>query len=106
MTKGRKTTYEERVEIVEHCLGNGQDYQLSAEKYNVSYQQVYSWVRKFNTIGVAALKDGRGKGKDSEAMTETERLAAENRLLKARLERYEIEAELKKKSANWNGIWL
>lgn len=97
MTKGRKTTYEERIEIVEDCLKNGQDYQMSADKYNVSYTQIYSWVKKYNERGVAGLKDSRGKGKDLEDMTEFERLQAENRLLKARLERLEIEAEIKKK---------
>lgn len=43
------------------------------------------------------MKDNRGKGKDREDMNEVELLAAENKLLKARLERFEIEAELKKK---------
>lgn len=97
MAKGRKTTYEERVEIVEYCLKNGQDYNAAAAKYEVSYQQVYSWVGKYNKDGVTALKDNRGKGKDIEDMDETERLAAENRLLRARIERLEIEIEFKKK---------
>ncbi len=44
MTKGRKITYEERIEIVEDCLGNGQDYLATVDKYRVSYQQIYSWV--------------------------------------------------------------
>lgn len=47
MTKGRKTTQEERVEIVAFCIEHGKDYALTVEKYKVSYQQVYSWVRKY-----------------------------------------------------------
>jgi transposase-like protein len=97
MTKGRKTTYEERIEIVEDCLKNGQDYNATAKKHNVSYQQVYSWVGKYNAKGVTALKDNRGKGKALEDMDNVERLEAENKLLKAKLERLEIEVELKKK---------
>jgi transposase len=97
MTKGRKTTYEERIEIVEDCLKNGQDYNATAKKYNVSYQQVYSWVGKYNAKGVIALKDTRGKGKALEDMDNVERLEAENKLLKAKLQRLEIEVELKKK---------
>lgn len=97
VTNGRKTTYEERIEIVEDCLKNGQDYTATAEKYKVSYQQVYSWVQKYNARGVAALKDNRGRGKALEDMNELERLEAENKLLKAKLERLEIEVELKKK---------
>lgn len=97
MAKGRKTTYEERIEIVEYCLKNGKDYTAAAMKYEVSYHQVYDWVKKYNKGGVASLKDNRGKGKDIENMDETERLAAENRLLRAKVERLEIEIEFKKK---------
>ncbi|OOM76175.1 helix-turn-helix domain-containing protein [Clostridium sp. BL-8] len=42
MNKGRKTTYEERMEIVSFCIANADDYKLAADKFNVSYQQVYS----------------------------------------------------------------
>ena len=42
MTKGRKTTYNERVEIVAFCIENNYNYQLTSDKYKVSYQQVYS----------------------------------------------------------------
>lgn len=66
-------------------------------KYEVSYHQVYDWVKKYNKGGVVSLKDNRGKGKDIENMDETERLAAENRLLRAKVERLEIEIEFKKK---------
>ena len=97
MTKGRKTTYEERIAIVEDCLKNGQNYNATAQKYNVSYQQVYSWVAKYNSKGIKALKDNRGRGKSIEDMDKVERLEAENKLLKAKLERLEIEIELKKK---------
>lgn len=98
MAKGRKTTYEERIEIVEYCMKNGKDYTAAATKYEVSYHQVYDWVKKYNKGGVVSLKDNRGKGKDIENMDETERLAAENRLLRAKVERLEIEIEFKK---NW-----
>ena len=30
MTKGRKTTYEERIEIVSFCIANNDDYHLTA----------------------------------------------------------------------------
>ncbi len=72
----------------------------------MSYQQVYNWVRKYNSQVTAGLKDNCGKGKDREDMNEVELLAAENKLLKARLERFEIEAELKKKYTNCKRIWL
>lgn len=37
MTKGRKTTCDERIQVVLDCLGNGKDYQKTAETYEVSY---------------------------------------------------------------------
>ena len=43
MTKGRTTTYEERIEIVSYCIEHGNDYPATIERYGVSYQQIYSW---------------------------------------------------------------
>lgn len=97
MTKGRKTTWEERVEIVSHCLANGKDYALTVEKFGVSYQQIYSWVRKYEEHGVDGLVDRRGKRKPLEAMSELERLRAENKMLKAENKRKEMENAILKK---------
>nr|WP_157050008.1 helix-turn-helix domain-containing protein [Thalassobacillus sp. C254] len=49
MTKGRKTTWKERIEIVQHCLATGRDFAGTAAEYGVSYNQVYQWVRKFES---------------------------------------------------------
>ena len=51
MNKGRKTTVQERITIVKDCLENGSNYGENAIKYNVSYQQVYTWVKKFSQLG-------------------------------------------------------
>ena len=61
MKQGRDTTQEERVAIVKDCLENGSNYGETAIKYNVSYQQVYTWVKKFRELGEAGLEDRRGK---------------------------------------------
>lgn len=42
MTKGRATTYDERGEIVKHCIEHQTNYAETAQKFQVSYQQVYS----------------------------------------------------------------
>lgn len=42
MTKGRKTNWKERIEIVQDALSNGKNYQETAETHKVSYQQVYA----------------------------------------------------------------
>lgn len=96
MTKGRSTTWEERMDIVLYCLANGQDYKKAANHFQVSYQQVYGWVKKYGSGGQDALRDGRGRTKAPEELTETEhhklamkkieyeneRLRAENAFLK------------------------
>lgn len=74
MTKGRKTTFEERIEIVQDCLANERNYQATAEKYRVSYQQVYSWVKKYETHGEEGLQDRRGRTKPEAKLTEEEKL--------------------------------
>jgi len=61
MKQGRETTQEERVAIVKDCLENGCNYGETAIKHNVSYQQVYTWVKKFKAQGEAGLEDRRGK---------------------------------------------
>jgi transposase-like protein len=90
MTKARKTTQEERVKIAKECLENGKDYGAMALKYNVSYQQVYTWVKKYSELGEAGLEDRRGqraaqqepRTKEEELQAEIARLKHENYMLK------------------------
>jgi len=97
MTKGRKTTQEERAEIVAFCIEHNKDYGLTVETYNVSYQQIYAWVRKYEEGGVDKLKDNRGRTKPVEEMTEVEKLKAEMKILEAKNRQLEIENEFIKK---------
>lgn len=97
MTKGRKTTLDERIEITSYCIENGKDYVKAVEKYQVSYQQVYSWVRKYEQFGVEKLADKRGKRKSFEKMTEVERLRAEFKILEAENKRKDMEIAILKK---------
>lgn len=60
MTKGRDTTAEERIQIVKACIANGNDYGGTALKYQVSYQQVYTWTKKYREMGEVGLEDRRG----------------------------------------------
>ena len=105
MTKGRTTTYEERIGIVSYCIEHGNDYTATIEKYGVSYQQIYSWVRKYNEKGAEGLVDKRGKRKPESEMTEVEKLRAENRLLEARNKRLETENAVLKKLEELERRW-
>lgn len=103
MTKGRKTTQEERAQIVAFCIEHSKDYALTVETYQVSYQQIYSWVRKYEASGVDGLVDRRGKAKPEDELTEAERLRQENRMLQAKLKDREMEIALLKKLRGLRG---
>ena len=103
MNKGRKTTQEERAEIVAFCIENGKDYGLTIEKYGVSYQQIYSWVRKYEERGVKGLSDRRGKSKPEDELTESDRLRMENKILQAKIKDQEMEIKLLKKLRELEG---
>ncbi|MDT2259965.1 helix-turn-helix domain-containing protein [Paenibacillus larvae] len=69
----------------------------TADKFQVSYQQVYSWTNKYLTSGVDALQDRRGKRKSEDEMSEVEKLRAQNKLLQAENRRKQMEIDLLKK---------
>ena len=103
MTKGRKTTQEERAKIVAFCIEHNKDYGLTVETYKVSYQQIYAWVRKYEEGGVDKLKDNRGRTKPAEEMTEIEKLKAEMKILEAKNRQLEIENAFIKKLRELKG---
>ena len=106
MTKGKKTTQQERAEIVAFCLEHGKDYLLTVEQFGVSYQQIYSWVRKYEEKGIDGLADGRGRTKPESEMTDAEKLQAQVRMLDAQLRDKEMEIELLKKVKELEGgVW-
>lgn len=93
----RKTTLEERIAIVEYCMEHNCNYKMTAQKYEVSYSQVYSWVRKFNNGGNGSLTDNRGQHKSETEVDELEKLRRENKRLKRQLEEKDMTVELLKK---------
>lgn len=103
MTKGRKTTQEERGEIVAFCIEHGKNYPLTIRTYGVSYQQIYAWVRKYEEKGIDGLRDGRGRTKPADEMSAEECLRMENRILKAQLKDAEMENKLLKKLRELRG---
>lgn len=93
----RKTTFEERIAIVEYCIKNNYNYALTAKEFGVSYGQVYSWVRKYKSGGTDGLLDRRGKSKSGEPLSEKERLQIEIRMLKAENRKQQMEIDFLKK---------
>lgn len=67
MTKARrKTTQQERIQIVQYCLNHDKNYTQTAVKFDCSYQQVYSWTHKYLANGETGLTDKRGRHKKPE----------------------------------------
>ncbi|MFD1417146.1 transposase, partial [Oceanobacillus jeddahense] len=98
MSERRKTTFKERIEIAQYAIANDLNYQQAAEKYGVSYQQVYSWVRKYRKDGEQALQDRRGKTLESKPnLTEEEKLQLRIKELEHRTQYLEAENGLLKK---------
>ena len=93
----RKTTLEECKEIVEYCISHDNDYKGTASRYDVSYSQVYSWVKKYRESGEKGLEDRRGHHKSDDEVDELERLRRENQRLKRQLEERDMLCELLKK---------
>ena len=90
--KSRNTSLEERIQIVRECIESGYDYGEIAKKYEVGYQQVYSWVKKFAEHGEAGLHDRRGRRKiDQKPRTPQE--AAEIEIARLKHENYMLRME-------------
>ena len=101
MTKPRKTSQEERVKIAKECLENGKNYGETARKYDVSYQQVYTWEKKFSELGEAGLEDRRGQRTAQQSpRTAEEELKARIAQLEHELYMTKMERELLKKRRN------
>ena len=98
MKKGRKTILSERLEIAQYTIANDLNYQEASEKYQVSYQQVYSWVHKYQRDGEQGLHDRRGKTLESKQnLTEDEKLQLRIKELEHRNKYLEAENGLLKK---------
>jgi transposase len=87
MIKGRTITHEERLEIFLYCLQHEKNYHQTSEYFNVSYQQVYQWVKKYEKEGEDGLKDKRGQRKTDQELTPEEKIQREMERLERENER-------------------
>lgn len=100
--KSRKTTFEERLEIVKWVIENDMSYKNAADKYSITYALVYKWTRAYIDKGPEALKyEKRGPKPKSEIdetnLSEIEKLKLELEKEKALRKRREFELEVLKK---------
>lgn len=57
MTKCRKVSKEEKLEIVKYCIDHDLDYQQTCKTYDVTYPNLYNWVKKYRENGEEGLTD-------------------------------------------------
>lgn len=98
MGKSRKTTPTERLEIVKYCIENDFDYKTAAKVYEVSYANVYNWVKKYKATGEAGLSDKRGRRKKDEEVDEIEQVMRQLKRTQHQLEMSQLEVRLLKKA--------
>lgn len=99
--KSRKTTFEERLEIVNYVLANNNDYKGAADKYSVPYANVYNWVKKYKECGEEGLSDLRGRPSSKEPkheLSDIEKKEIEIEKLKQELKRKDMVIEVLKKN--------
>ncbi|MBV7392492.1 helix-turn-helix domain-containing protein [Enterococcus sp. ALS3] len=96
-SKATKTSIKERIEIVHFTLAHEKDYQAAMKKYGISYQQVYTWVKKYEACGTQGLQDKRGRNQTIDELSELEQLKLENKRLKQRNDYLEMETDFVKK---------
>lgn len=73
MAETKKTTIEERIEIVKWCLDHDRSFKDAAAHFGCSYMQVRDWVKKYEKNGEEGLSDKRGRRKAEEELTELEK---------------------------------
>ena len=86
-----------RMDRLIDCLEHQLDYRQTSEQYKITYQQIYSWVKKYQEKGEAGLLDRRGKRRPPSEYSEKEKAAAKLRQLEAENRRLQMENDFLKK---------
>ncbi|MBE5763968.1 MAG: transposase [Clostridiales bacterium] len=94
--KGRRTTFEERKEIVHYCLMHDKNYKEAAKIYSLPYSRVFNMVKKYEQEGEEGIMDAKTRNA-LHPLTEIEKLQRENERLKKELELEKLKRELVQK---------
>ena len=98
MAKRRKTSFDERLEIVKYCLEHNRDIKNTASIYKCSYAQVRSWLIKYEVDGEEGLTDRRGIRKKEEELSDLEKAKRQIAKLEREKEEFKRKYELLKKA--------
>lgn len=97
MTESKKLSQEEKIQAVLYCIEHRLDYRQTSEQYQIAYQRIYSWVKKYQEYGESGLIDRRGKRKFATELSDEEKAAAKLRHLEAENKRLQMENNFLKK---------
>ncbi len=98
MAERRKTSFDERLEIVKYCLEHNRDIKNTASLYKCSYAQVRSWLIKYEVDGEEGLTDRRGHHKKEEELSDLEKAKRQIAKLEREKEEFKRKYELLKKA--------
>ena len=93
----RKTSFEERVSIVEYITKDKHSYNETAKHFGISYQQARSWVLKVRQGGYESLIDNRGHRKNQSELTDLDKANLRIRELESQIEDQKLYAAFIKK---------
>lgn len=93
----RKTTFDERIAVVEYVTKDKHSFTEASEHFQVSYQQARSWVIKARGRGYKALVDNRGHHKDESELTDLDKTNLRIRQLEAERKDKELVEQFAKK---------
>lgn len=97
MAEKEKLSQEQKLQAVLYCLEHQLDYRQASEQYKITYQQIYSWVKKYQEQGEAGLLDRRGRCRPPSEYSEEKKAAAKLRKLEAENRRLQMENDFLKK---------
>lgn len=98
VSQTKKFSVEERVEMVLYCIANAYDYSGTAVKYQVSYANLYQWVKRYEEKGKAGLEDRRGRRKANQlSRTPEEKAKIKIAQLEEQVKYQQMEIDLLKK---------
>lgn len=99
MKDGRRTTFKERKKIVYYCLRRGRNYILTSMIHDVSYGQIYSWVKKYERGGYEMLRDRRGRPSPESRMPPEQIERIKRRIRRIKRKKPKINAEFVQRMA-------
>ena len=100
--KSRKTTFEERLEIVKWVIANDMNYKEAANKFANRYANIYKWTKAYMSNGADGLKDKKRGPKqqnnvNKDSLSEIDKLKLELERERDLRKRREFELEVLKK---------